>query len=190
MSTQLITVEDYRTAKQIKNAAGNDSDASILMDIEAASVRIEADCHRSFGSYPAGLKTFCPSSDGAKVFIGDYSSVSRVMLNGTESDEYSLTKEPRVAHLSEFPYNYIQAKNPGVTEIEILGQPGWEEIPSAVKKCCIELVAIFRLQSSRAFHDASNSGSNPLSTTDLATQLIFNYLKTFVLDPATAEVYY
>ena len=188
MAVQYAEVSDYRDYKDVRNTTKNDTDAAIARDLKSASTRIDAFCQRNFLSIQGTSIAYKIRSGTTKRFIGDWSSVTEVEIDGSVSDDYTLEKEPRMAHNPDFPYNYIEVPL-GTKEVKLTGHRGWAEIPAGIHTCCMELAAIFRLQSSRAFRDTSSESSRPLTVSEVANELIDIYLTDYYLNRATAEVY-
>ena len=183
------TADQYRQAKEKSRNTGSDDNASINESLEAASTRIDIYTRRSFLQTSAQTETFEPKGDGGRLYIGDWSSITSVTIDDEAVTSPILRKQDHISHISSFPYSFIEIPKSS-EEVVIVGNKGWASVPEAIKTCCIELAAIFRLQTPRAMVAYSTTGRTvPISISQAANEILYDYLNGYYLDVEAVEVY-
>lgn len=144
-----IELEDLKAFLRIPDDDQED-DVQLALAITAASRSIDHCCNRQFGLTEMESRFYSPYYDSRArtyiVTIDDCFAVSGITVNpDDEITDYSL--KPSNAAAKGLPYTYLVLDTAPPTmdadSIEIEGEWGWEEIPSAVQNACLLQASAF-----------------------------------------------
>lgn len=166
----------YATAAEYRAGIDKDStgeDAEVLLDLTAVSRYIERRVGRFFNKDAAAVKRVYMPRFANPLDIDDLVSVTTIKIDTDNdldfTDETALTVStdyellPRNAADGPEVKPYEQVLRVGGSwstslRVEIDGVWGWPAVPEAVKRACIHLTAILRLETPRAERQVSDIG--------------------------------
>jgi len=167
----LATAAEYRAAIP-KTDTG--ADAQILADLTATSRYLERRLNRFFTRDLAAVARVYEGEGLRSIYVDDVVSVTALKVDEDSDGSYELTIAatdyemlPRnAAYGAEpSPYNEVSLLPWGArsyfplgARVELTAVYGWPAIPLAVKRACIELTAILRLETPRASATVSEFG--------------------------------
>jgi hypothetical protein len=184
------TAAEYRAAIKKTDTA---QDAVILTDLKAVSRYIEARAGRFFNKDAAAVaRTIIPGYGGAILDVGDIAALTDLSvvvdqsatgsfsgLTPLDASKYQLL--PLNATLGPEPKPYTQLFIPSWSTayhwspsapVQVTAIWGWPAVPDAIKRACIELTGILRLETPRATRTVNVSVNEVMSTSRLAQDII------------------
>lgn len=175
----MAITDAYCTAGAYRSAIGKidgGDDQDILTDLTAISRYMEKRLDRFFNKDAAAVKRYYMGSGYDVLYVDDLVSVTTIKIDtdrdGSFADETALATTdyellPRNVDVGSEPgpYRSIGLTDYGTqslwtagTRVEIDGVWGWPAVPEAIKRACIHLTAILRLETPRAQATVSEIG--------------------------------
>ena len=169
----------YSTAAEYRGVVGmtkTTEDAEILLDLKAVSRYIEGKLGRHFTQdAEAVARTYVPVASGATLRVDDLAATPTSIAldlndDGTcettlESTDYELLPLNAARGPEARPWTRIRLVGwgnyshfPAGRRVVVTAQFGWPSVPEGVKRSCIQLTAILRLESPRATKRISELG--------------------------------
>jgi hypothetical protein len=137
---------------------GNYSRELVIPDLSAAPTSIKIDEDRD-GDF----------ADETALAVTDYLLQPEDAPDGPEPEPYTSIQIPTWSTKGGFPAN---------TRVEIIGKWGWPAVPGAIKRACIELTAVLRLESPRATRTVDAVGT-VLGMSKLANDILAELLDAY-----------
>lgn len=183
---QYVQPAAYRTAKDIVSTTGKMSDASLNKSLKFASSRVNKACGRRFAFVDAADTTFIYLSRGGDdIWLDDYRLITSVSIEGSTcelGEDYMIDRQ---SSDPDFPYERIHwLKRSSVPrfnqKVTVVGRRGWAAVPETVQECVIEVCAIFRFESPRAYERTAGSSSYLIASKaadELISEMLADYTK-------------
>ena len=169
-----FTPADYRSYLNKTGTEGQNSDAAIQRSALTSMQHINHYTRRDFRPtanqsityYPRGRDTF---------HIDDWAEVTSTLPDGV------------ILHRQNpgWPYEFVQIESGKyIAEFTLEGTTGWAALPPAVQECALELTAVFRLESARAYaqvnaQQRNAAGGQKPTVSELGQQLLEQYLGNY-----------
>lgn len=169
----------YETAANYRAAVGKDDtadDTDILTDLTAISRYMERRLGRFFTKDASDATRHYYGSGGRTLYTDDIVSITSITIDtdrdGSFADETALAAtdyelhplnaadEPEAKPYTQIylpAWSTVATWTPG-TKVQVVGVFGWSAIPVAIKRACINLTAILRLETPRASRSVSETG--------------------------------
>ena len=175
----MAVTDAYSTAGTYRSAIGKidtGDDAEILTDLTAISRYLDLRLGRFFTKDAAAVKRYYMGDGQVVLYVDDLVSVTTIKidtdLDGSFADETALATTdyellPRNVDVGPEPqpYRSIGLTDYGtkgvwtpIARIEIDAVWGWPAVPDAIKRACIQLTGILRLETPRAQATVSEIG--------------------------------
>lgn len=199
----MAVTDAYATAEQYRALAGKvdgASDALIDDDLEAVSRYMEGCLHRFFTSDTAVVaRVYTPTRSDRCFYIDDVSTLTGLVLkvdtdaDGSFSDETAWTinsdfemwplnadKGPEPQPWDQLVIPSYSTKSPfaaGV-RLQVTARFGWPSVPAPIRRACIELTRILRIEGPRANNRFTDMG-DVLSTSRQARDIVADLVKSY-----------
>lgn len=191
------TAAEYRAA--IKKTDST-VDAAILVDLKAVSRYIEAQTRRFFTQDAAAVaRIYYPRQAGRRLRVDDIGSVTNLSIkrdtdrDGSYSDETAFAstdyelwplnadKGPEPQPWDEIVLPFASTQSPFSCDIpvQVTAIWGWPAVPPAIKRACIELTGILRLESPRASRTMNLSINEVVSTSRQAQDIVSALVQSY-----------
>lgn len=176
------TVEDYRALAGRLDGA---QDETIKDDLDAVSRYMEGCLHRFFTNDAAVVnRIYVPRQTSRCMYIDDIATTTGLVIKVdtdrdgvfTDEDAWAATDYelwPRNADKGPEPQPWDELVIPMYSTkyafaagypVQVTARFGWPSVPSAIKRSCIELTRILRLESPRASNRFNDMGEVLMST--------------------------
>lgn len=194
------TAAEYRDRIQKGTSA---QDANILLDLKAVSRYIESITGRFFNKDASALaRVVNPVANGKLLDLGaDIASLTGLSVvvdqnavgsfSGlTALDAAAYQVYPLNAALGPEPKPYTQLYIPSWSTaylwstsapIQVTAIWGWPAVPEAIKRACIDLTGILRLETPRASRTMNVSMNEVVSTSRIAQDIVGELVRTYSL---------
>ena len=198
ISDAYASVEEYKAVAVHIDAA---SDDVILTDLLVVSRYMEGLLHRFFTNDAAVVnRVYYPSKTASCLYIDDVSTLTGLVLkvdtdsDGSFSDETAWTIDtdfemwPKNADKGPEPQPWGQIVIPSYSTkspfsptypVQVTARFGWPTVPAPVKRACIELTRILRIESPRATSTFSAEMGTVLGTNARARNIIDDLTKSY-----------
>ncbi len=176
----MAITDAYATAAEYRAVTSKDDtseDAEILTDLTAVTRYIEKRIDRFFTKdASAATRVYDPRETGRSLPIDDLVTLTSIKTDtdrdGSFADETAFASTdyellPRNAAVGPEPSPYTciyiptwstQALFTPGTLVQVVAVFGWNAVPEAVKRACIHMTAILRLETPRATRSVSSDG--------------------------------
>jgi hypothetical protein len=146
------TVDEYRAAKGKSSA---DDDLALARDLVAVSRFIDRSLGRwvGFEKDEESIARYYDPCIGTVIDVDDLVSVDTVeeLIGGSYVEITDYRLRPLNAALEGEPYNRIERiSGAWALPVRVTGIWGWPSVPEGIRAACIELTAIWRLETPRA----------------------------------------
>lgn len=147
MAKTLVTVEEYKTYKEIK---GDSDDNTITSLVLSVSEFIKNYCGRTFVDYENTPKTEYWSKGGSCVFLSEFPIISITSVN--ESDDNQQT-QTLLTEDTDFYVNpdlgYFETANGScfkekINYVEVVYTGGYKEVPADLKLAAFHIIDYYR----------------------------------------------
>ena len=185
------SVTDYHAAIT-KSDTSHDTD--ILADLNAISRYIDGQTGRFFGKDTADKDRIYPGPSRRRLWTDDFVSVTTVKIDegvdGTfattlAATDYQLWPLNAALGPEVNPYTGIQMVYwgsrfifPSSAQVKVTGVFGWPAVPDPIKRACIQLTAILRLESPRANREMM-AMNLVLGTSPAAQSIVDNLINSY-----------
>ena len=183
-----MTLGAYATVAQYKERRGKlgmdsrDTDANILIDLNADAEFIDSMCYRTFHKMNSDTRLFnLPSAGRNFQYIGDYATISAVTLDDEPLSINSDYWLRRARDSERFPYAFIEFDKERTGALKVTGERGWETVPDTVMATNCELTALRRYETPMSWVHR-DTGEDALSR--IAQKIFEENLGIYVRDQA------
>lgn len=195
LGDRYATATEYRAQRV---TVANSDDAVIERALDAATRLIDRATGHGLGFQKdaSGVSRYYIGNGHRILDIDDHVSISAVAYDSARNDGYATTlaaadyeKLPLNAATrpEAEPYRQLRATEwgalgiwPSGTKIRVTGVGGWAAVPASVKACCIELAALFLVQSPRATSEVNEMGATTLRTSREGQAIIGEMLRSYI----------
>ena len=152
MSRTLVSLDEYKTYKGIKNA---EEDDTILQIIGNVSEFVKTYCNRTFIDYYLENKTEYKSADYNVIYPDEFPIRSITSLgisndggisytNLVEGENYFIDREDDSIKTKTSDTTKFSSSSYNVNNVKIIYKGGYEDTPEDVKIACFDLIEFYR----------------------------------------------